>query len=173
VRLILGTTYSANKGDNGAYNLAQGLFGGLGPYTWTVTGLPPGMTYSASNGTTSGIITAGTRYIATATVTDSAGGSATATAVVNVSTTGLRVTTPDPANPDRTSTVGSTVSLTAQAAGPAAQTWSATNLPPGLTITAGGVVSGKLTTAGTYTTTLTVNGGGQVANLMLVWRVNP
>jgi hypothetical protein len=131
------------------------------------------MTYSASNGTTSGIITAGTRYIATATVTDSAGGSATATAVVNVSTTGLRVTTPDPANPDRTSTVGSTVSLTAQAAGPAAQTWSATNLPPGLTITAGGVVSGKLTTAGTYTTTLTVNGGGQVANLMLVWRVNP
>jgi prepilin-type N-terminal cleavage/methylation domain-containing protein len=172
VRLILGTIFNANRGDNGAYNLAQGLFGGLGPYTWTVSGLPPGMTLNASTGTTSGIITAGTRYVATARVTDSAGGVATATAVVNVATTGLRVTTPDPSNPDRTSTVGSTVSLTAQAAGAAGLTWSATGLPPGLTMNAGGVVSGQPTTAGTYVATLTVTGSSQVANLMLTWRVN-
>jgi prepilin-type N-terminal cleavage/methylation domain-containing protein len=171
VKLTLGTTFDATKGDNGAYNLAQGLSGGLGPYTWKVTGLPPGTTVNASTGVTSGIITAGTRYIATAEVTDSAGGVASATAIVNVATTGLRVTTPNPANPDRTSTVGTTTSLTPVAAGASGLTWSATGLPPGLTMTSG-VVSGKPTTAGTYITTLTVTGSSQVANLMLTWRVN-
>ena len=175
VKMINPGTFNANRGDNGAYNLGPLASGGLGPYTWTASGLPPGMTINPSTGATSGVITAGTRYLSTVTVTDSAGGTASVTALVNVGSTGLRVTTPIPGNPDQTTSAGATVSLNAQAAGASgAATWTATGLPAGLTISSGGVVSGKPTTAGTSTVTLTVTDAAKnVANLMFVWKVNP
>jgi putative Ig domain-containing protein len=178
VKLLSPGTQNAKKGDNGAYNLGQLASGGLGPYTFTATGLPAGVTISPTTGVTSGIITAGTRYLVTATVTDSLGGSASVVVLVNVANaigTDLRVTSPasvSPANPDQTSTVGATVSLTAAAAGQTGPQWSAAGLPPGLTMSTGGVVTGKPTTAGKYTTTFTVTGGGQSAYLSFVWTVN-
>jgi prepilin-type N-terminal cleavage/methylation domain-containing protein len=176
VKLLNPGTFSATKGDNGAYTIGPLASGGLSPYTWKATGLPPGVTINSSTGVTTGIITAGSRYLVTVEVTDSAGGTASVVALVTVAhrtIADLRVTTPSPAAPDQTSTVGSTVSLTAASAGVATVAWSATGLPPGLTMSAAGVVSGKPTTAGTYISTLTVTGGSQVANLMLTWKVDP
>ena len=165
-------TFNVNKGDSGAYSLAALANGGLRPYTWSATGLPPGMTLDTSTGNTSGTITAGTRFLVTIQVTDSAGGTASATALLNVANpTGLRVTAPNPSSPDQTTAVGASVSLTATAAGGAGYTWSATGLPPGLTMSAAGVVTGRPTAAGSYTTTLTVTSGALVAKLMLVWKV--
>lgn len=174
--LTLGSpgTQNVTQGDDGAYNLAALAAGGLKPYTWKATGLPAGVTINPNTGVTSGIITAGTRYLVTAEVTDAVGGKASIVVLVNVAnrTPGdIRVTTPNPASPNQTSRVGVTVSLTAASAGPAGHAWTATGLPPGLTISTAGVVTGKPTTVGTYTTTLTITGGSKVAHLMFLWTV--
>jgi hypothetical protein len=132
------------------------------------------MALDTSTGNTSGTIAAGTRFLVTVQVTDSAGGTASATALLNVANpTGLRVTAPNPASPDQTTAVGASVSLTATAAGGAGYAWSASGLPPGLTMSAAGVVTGRPTAVGSYTTTLTVTSGSLVAKLMLVWKVTP
>jgi prepilin-type N-terminal cleavage/methylation domain-containing protein len=166
---------TADKGDTVNYALAPLAGGGLTPYTWTATGLPPGLSLNTSTGTVTGTIGAGTRYLVAIDVTDSAGGRAAIVVPLNVIvSSSLRVTAPNPASPDRTSTVGSTISLTASALPASGQVWSATGLPPGLSInSSSGTVSGKPTTAGTYVTTLTVNASPQVANLMFTWTVTP
>ena len=176
VRLMNPGLFSATRGDSGVYNLGPLASGGLTPYTWKATGLPPGVTINTSTGATSGVIAAGTRYVVTVEVTDAAGGTASQTTLLSVASrtgTDLQVTTPSSTAPDQTTAVGAAVSLTATAAGQSGLSWSATNLPPGLSISTGGVISGAPTAAGTYLTTLTVTGGGQVANLMLSWRVTP
>jgi prepilin-type N-terminal cleavage/methylation domain-containing protein len=167
---------AASKGDTVNFPLGALAGGGQTPYTWKATGLPPGLSLNASTGTVSGTIGAGTRYLVAIDVTDSAGGTAAIVVPLSVSvSSGLRVTAPNPASPDRTSTVGSTVTLTATATGASGQVWSATGLPPGLSINSStGAIGGKPTTAGTYVTTLTVTGAGpSVANLMLNWTVTP
>ena len=58
--------------------------GGTAPYTWTGTGLPPGVTVSSS-GTVSGTPTTAGTYNATVTATASAGGSGSATFTFTVS----------------------------------------------------------------------------------------
>lgn len=175
VNLVSPGVQNATKGDNGAYNLGAAAYGGLAPYTFSATGLPAGVTIHPNSGQTTGIITAGTRYLVTAKVTDSLGGSASVVVLVNVANrigTDLRVTAPAPGAPDQTTALNATVSLTAQAAGQSGLSWTATGLPTGLTMSAAGVVTGKPTVAGKYTTTFTVTGGGQSAYLMFTWTVN-
>jgi prepilin-type N-terminal cleavage/methylation domain-containing protein len=151
--------------------------GGLKPYTWRAQNLPAGLTMNASTGSVTGIVQQGTRYVVTVWVTDSAGGEAMMTVVCNVipsSTTDLRVTSPAPAAPDRTTVAGTAVSFTATAGGPTAPSyaWTAAGLPPGVTMTSGGTVSGTPTTKGTYIVSLTVkNGTAATANLMFTWSV--
>ncbi|WP_117213103.1 M14 family zinc carboxypeptidase [Allorhizocola rhizosphaerae] len=74
------------------------------------------------------------------------------------------------ANPgNQTSTVGTSVTLNNSASGGTPPyTWSATGLPPGLSINSGtGQVTGTPTTAGTYNTTITASGG----SASFVWTV--
>jgi hypothetical protein len=80
------------------------------------------------------------------------------------------------ANPgNQTGTVGVTTSLTLTASGgTGTYTWSATGLPPGLSINAStGVISGTPTTAGTYTVTATATSGGQSGSTTFTWTINP
>ncbi|MFI5936733.1 putative Ig domain-containing protein [Actinoplanes sp. NPDC051494] len=153
-------------------------YGGVTPYTWKATGLPDGATMDAATGKVTGVITHGTRYITTVTVTDAAGGAATMTVVCTVNpsgTTDLRVTSPSPSTPDQSSSVNSPitpVTATALGATPASYKWTATNLPTGLTMSTAGVVSGTPTVPGTYVVTFVVKSTGTTqANLMFTWSV--
>jgi prepilin-type N-terminal cleavage/methylation domain-containing protein len=137
--------------------LTLGATGGITPYTWSVTGLPAGLTVTTA-GVIAGKPTTGSRFVLTATVTDKAGSTATVTFPwVIAATTGPQITAP---STDRLGDrVGQPVSFTASAANltaGAVAIWSVTGLPPGVTIGATGVVSGTPTQAGSYLVVLSM-----------------
>jgi subtilisin family serine protease len=89
---------------------------------------------------------------------------------------------PGPGNPsvtppgNQTGTVGTATSLQLKASGGAPPyTWSATGLPPGLTLAAPtGLISGTPTTAGAYTVTATATDtASKSASTTFTWTVNP
>jgi prepilin-type N-terminal cleavage/methylation domain-containing protein len=144
--------------------------GGTGAYTWSATGLPSGLSINATTGVIAGTITGGTRYLTTVTVTDSLGAPHSVTFVWNVTST-FKVTAPIT---DRTGdTVGTAVSLALTATGgTGASTWTATGLPPGITL-ASGKLAGTPTVAGTSTVTLTAtDSANKVARMMFTWTVS-
>jgi hypothetical protein len=147
------------------------------PLKWAAVDLPDGLTIDSATGTISGTPTAGTRFITTITVTDSANGSTTSQMVFGVAPrdgNDVVITSPDPANPDMSTPVGSSVSFTAVGVGAtdAKNNWTAVNLPPGVTIVAKtGVVSGTPNTKGKYQVRLTVTNQQSTGHLMFVWNV--
>jgi prepilin-type N-terminal cleavage/methylation domain-containing protein len=145
--------------------------GGTSPYTWSATNLPTGLSIS-SGGLISGTPTAGTRFLPTVTVTDAKGGTGSVTLVWNVTTaSALRVSAP---TTDRTDSVNTSPTINAQtSAGNGTKTWTATGLAPGMAISSSsGVVSGTLTTKGTYTVKLTVTDSVNAkAVFMFLWTV--
>ncbi|MEV4706652.1 putative Ig domain-containing protein [Actinoplanes sp. NPDC049316] len=158
-------------------------WGGLGPYTWQAQNLPDGLTMDPKTGEVSGVVRHGTRYVVTVTVTDDAGGTATMTVVCTVTpSSGGDLTITSPTNPDRSTAVNTSVSFTAGSTGsnPNSHTWTATGLPPGVTIartstgpgnTTTATVSGKPTVKGTYHVTLIVTSGTSWAKQMFTWTV--
>ena len=86
------------------------------------------------------------------------------------------VTVNNPGN--KSGTVGTAIAnitLTATG-GTAPYTWSATGLPPGLSISTGGVISGTPTTAGTYNTTVTARDSAstpQTGTATFTFTINP
>ncbi|WP_448319976.1 M4 family metallopeptidase [Streptomyces sp. CO7] len=86
---------------------------------------------------------------------------------------GVTVTNPG----SRTATVGTATSLqiSASSSNAGALTYSATGLPAGLTINSStGLISGTPTTAGTYSTTVTVkDSAAQTGTASFTWTVNP
>ena len=137
-----------------AYSGTVTVTGGKTPYTWSATGLPTGLTMS-TGGAISGTPTTAGSYTVTVSVKDSSSPAETAkaTLTITVSVTPLAITTSAPA----TATVGTAYSGTVAATGGTSPfTWSATGLPPGLTMSTGGAISGTPTTAGSYTVTVSV-----------------
>src|SRR5579863_3204555 len=149
---------SGNQGD--LYSQIFSATGGSGSgYTWTVksgTTLPGGLRLSA-DGTLSGNLPAANSYSFGLTVTDSADNTASASFTLNV------------VNPVRFSTAstltktyaGVNYQMTFAAKGGSGHGYVFTlsaqsSLPPGLTLTTAGVLSGKATTAATYTFNVTV-----------------
>ncbi|GAA1338603.1 S8 family peptidase [Saccharothrix algeriensis] len=79
-----GAVTVANPGNQtttvgGAANLRLTASGGTAPYTWSATGLPPGLSIGSSTGLVTGTATTAGSYTVTATATASAGGSGSTT----------------------------------------------------------------------------------------------
>ncbi len=139
-----------------AYSVALGTAGGTAPYKWSVTSgaLPSGLTLSA-NGVISGTPTAAGTFRASLQVTDSSNPAASVTTDVTLTVaTSLVITTTSV--PATATTNPPYTSFTFQAAGGAAPyTWSwaasgTSGLPPGMSLSSTGVLSGTPTKSGTY-----------------------
>jgi uncharacterized protein YhjY with autotransporter beta-barrel domain len=137
-----------------AYSQTIAASGGTAPYTFAVTAgsLPAGITL-ATNGTLSGTATAAGSFSVTLRATDAGGnpGTRSYTFTVNAPT----VAVAPAALPN--GTVGQTYSNTITASGGTAPynfSVSAGTLPAGLSLSSAGVLSGQLTTAGSYNFTV-------------------
>jgi hypothetical protein len=138
-----GTLATVNPGNQtGAVGTLESLQlharGGTGPYAWSATGLPPGLTLDASTGQIRGTPNTAGTYSVRATVTDATNTSATTSFSWFIST--LQIVDPGAQNWE----IGVPVNLQMQATGGApAYTWSANNLPAGLSISSTtGLISG-------------------------------
>jgi hypothetical protein len=129
-----------------------GIGGAGGPYTFTATNLPPGLSISSS-GTISGTPTTPGPYTYTVTVTDNNGSSGTVncsiTVYMPVSSSCVAITAVQGVAISPVTMMGS-----GGAGGP--YTFTATNLPPGLSISTSGIISGTPTTSGAYNYSVTV-----------------
>jgi prepilin-type N-terminal cleavage/methylation domain-containing protein len=172
--LISSPTGSRTDTSNQVINVTANATGGTGGgYTWSATNLPAGLSINASTGKITGTLGAGTRYLTTLTVTDSAGGKGSTVIdwTVNATGTALRVSS---STGDRTNQAGTAITpFTVTASnGTAGYTWSSTGLPAGISMTTGGVLSGTPTTAGTYIVKLTVkDAAANTATYMFVWTI--
>jgi hypothetical protein len=129
--------------------------GGVGgPYTFTATGLPAGVSISSS-GTISGTPTVSGTFNYTVTVTDSAGNKGTVNCTITVaapapvSATCLNINAAQGSALTPVTMVGS-----GGAGGP--YTFTATGLPSGVTISSSGTISGTPTVNGTFSYTVTI-----------------
>ena len=148
--------------------------GGVFPYTWSSSALPAGLAFNSSTGvlTQTGPVPAGS-YNITFTVTDhnTPTTSANRPLTLNVGTVSVTTQSLPPWTQNK---AGYSQTLTATA-GPA-YSWSIISggLPPGMTLSSAGVITGTATTAGAYTFTVQANGGvGQVASKALSLTINP
>ena len=139
-----------------AYSQTLQATGGSAPYTWSATGLPAGLTLDAATGILSGTPTVGGTSTISVTVTDAAGG--TAPASLSLTVGALTITPATLPN----GVVGVPYSAALTVAGTTIASWTVTvgTLPAGLTLNAStGVISGKPTTAGSSTFTITAGQG--------------
>ncbi|WP_443945859.1 putative Ig domain-containing protein [Pedobacter sp. AW1-32] len=128
--------------------------GGTTPYTYSATGLPPGLTFDPATRTISGTPTQSGPYNVTVTATDATGKTATNTYAILVVDP---LTLPNATLPDGTEgTVYATQTLPSAVGGVGPYTYAATGIPAGLIFDpATRQVSGTPTQAGNYSITLT------------------
>jgi prepilin-type N-terminal cleavage/methylation domain-containing protein len=155
--------------------------GGAAPYAWSADNLPGGLIINPSTGVISGNAEHASRYLTTVRVTDAQGAVGWTTFVWNVTpdkNNDMHFVKPDPGSPDQSTPTGASVSLTVEAdkGSNSGYTWSATGLPPGLSIA--GVnkstarVSGIAGAPGRYTVTIVATDSkGKSATLMFIWTV--
>ncbi len=141
------------------YSLSLLAHGGNPPYQWAVTdgNLPPGITL-ASNGSMTGAPTQGGTYKFTVTVTDESGNTATGTFALVVGT-GFSITTPSPLTPGAVGVAYSAQINVTPTTPPYSFSITSGSLPPGLSLSTSGALSGTPATAGTYTFTITATDG--------------
>jgi hypothetical protein len=136
------------------------------PTSYSATGLPPGLTLTADtiDGTPT---TAGTYPVALSAMNP--GGTGTATLTITVAPAPVvapTITSPISAGAN----VGSTFTYTITSTGSPPTSYSATGLPPGLTInTQTGVITGEPTTFGSYVATITAtNSTGSNSSVLTI-----
>ena len=152
--LSITTTSLPGIAVNGAYNLTVMANGGTPPYTFAATGLPAGLSMSASGQITGSPQAPGVSSVAITATDSTSPTKLTATATLSLTVIGpLSITT--------TSLPGGAVN-SAYTAGVAANggsqpyTFSATGLPAGLSMNAAGQISGTPQAAGTSSVAVTV-----------------
>ena len=140
-----------NQAYTGANFQAQN---GTVPYTWSATGLPPGMSINPA-GVVGGTPTSAGTFSVTVTVTDSSAPEQTSSVVISLTiASGLTVTTTSlPGGASNKAYPGAT--LQAQG-GTSPYTWSVTGLPPGLILSTAGALGGTPTSTGTFSAIVTV-----------------
>jgi hypothetical protein len=145
-----------------SYNQTLVATGGIQPYSWalaTGSSLPAGLTLSSAgviSGTPTGPLTGTTTFTVTVTDSESPGKSVSTTLSINVTAQPLTITTTSlPAG-----VINSPYSGSLQASGGVQPyTWAlalGSSLPPGLTLSSNGAISGTPTATGTTTFTVTV-----------------
>ena len=145
--------------------------GGTPPYSWSVTAgaLPPGLTLSGT-GVLSGTPTTAGLFNFTVKVTDR--GTQSATANLQISIVQPLTITPNIVPPGTVGVVYPPVQFSAD--GGSSFTFSATGLPPGLTLTSTGLLQGTPTTAGVYTFTVSGSGSyGGFGSATITMRIYP
>lgn len=153
-------------------SLAFNVTGGSSPFSWSITGLPAGLSYDHVTGAIRGTPTTATSTPATvtATVTDSSGLSSTQTFRWTVNS---RLSVAPPA--DQWSIVNRSVTPVTPTfqGGSAPIHWAASGLPPGLSCDPStGTMSGAPTDTGTYTVTITAtDAAGATASASFTWNV--
>jgi hypothetical protein len=130
--------------------------GGVSPYSYAGSGLPGGLSLSAAGGI-SGTPTTAAQFTLTATVTDSKGATASGKFAITIVPADLAIATAS--LPDGVVGVAYTAGLSSSG-GTGPYSWTVTGLPPGLTATAAGAISGTPTTAGKFTVSATVKDTG-------------
>ena len=161
-----------------AYSQAITATGGVGPYTYSLTGnLPAGVTLNPSTGLLSGSPTASGNFsfAVTATDTGSTGAGAPFTVQGNYSLTVVAplVTVTPTSLPVATAGAAYSATLTAAGGvGPYGFALSSGALPTGLALSPGGIVSGTPTAAGAFAFTVNVtDANGQIGTASLTLNV--
>jgi large repetitive protein len=151
-----------------AYSATLAAAGGTPPYSWSVTGLPEGLSASGS-GAISGTPTAAGAFNVGATVTDSKNVTATASLTLMIAAAPLTITTTTLA----AGTAGTGVSITLAASGGVPPyNWVIGGLPPGVSGSSAGAISGTPTAPGSFTVTATVtDSAGATASANLPWTI--
>jgi hypothetical protein len=151
----------ANGAVGSAYSGAVSASGGSGTYTFTATGLPPGVTL-ASSGTLTGTPTAAGSYTVAVTATDASG--LTAVQSFSVTITGKLVVTPATISNAIVGVPITAVTLTATGGTPPYQ-WQSATLPPGFSLALNGTLTGTPAAAGTFSfTDFVVDNNGTLAS---------
>jgi hypothetical protein len=171
--LFVATTSLSDGALTVPYSATLGASGGTTPYSWSATGLPNGLSVSASLGTISGTPTQQGVFSVNVAVTDHDGKTATATLSLTVGPAPVTITTTGITPP----ALGVTFSLTFGATGGTPPyTWTATGLPGGVTMDPNGTLSGAPASIGTFPITVTVvdsKGQKTIQNLNLVVTLPP
>ena len=155
-----GTPGGGTRGQ--AYTASLTASGGTSPYTFAVTGgaLPPGLSIASGGqtGTISGTPTASGSFSFTVTVTDSSSPAASTTAnyTIAIAAPALAMTPAAGALPGATTGAAYSQTVTTSG-GTAPYNYAVTSgaLPAGLTLSAGGILSGTPTMGGNYSFTIT------------------
>lgn len=135
-----------------SFSVALAATGGVAPLAYSASGLPAGMGIDSATGTVSGSPTAAGTFDVSVTVSDAAGRSASRTYALRVYEAPRVVTATLPE-----ATVGASYRATVELAGGKPPfVVSAGALPPGLSLSASGELSGTPTSAGTFALTVTL-----------------
>jgi large repetitive protein len=165
------TTSLPNATVGQSYSATLAASGGVTPYTWSETGLPAGLTLNSSTGGISGTPTTPGTSTVMVTVTDALGQSASASLSLTVASP-LVITTTVLPHAHKHKAYSATLAATG---GTPPYTWStpdASALPPGITLSSTGTLSGTATKKGKFTFTVTVtDADGNTANAKLKLRV--
>jgi hypothetical protein len=140
--------------------------------TYTATGLPPGVTFDTATGSMSGEVATAFHGTSTITASDPTGAQATVSFSWDVQNS-IFVLAPGTPQTQPDTFVSQQISATDEAAGQTL-TYTATGLPPGLSINpATGVISGTTSsTIGTYHVTVTATDGtGSTGSTSFTWNV--